>query len=51
MLFDSSKDAVFAEILGFSNFSDFRGVNWAPKWPKTVDFGYIPFELKCKILK
>ena len=37
------KDAVFAEILVFSNVFGFPVVNWAQKWAKTVNFNCIPF--------
>ena len=36
MLFDIAKDAVFAEILVFSNIFGFPVINWAPKWTKTL---------------
>ena len=49
MLFDIPKDVVFAEILGFSNIFVFQAVNWTPKCTKTVKFGCIPFDPKCKI--
>ena len=45
------KDAAFAEILDFSNIFGFPEVNWAAKWPKTVNFSCIPFEPKFRILK
>ena len=51
MLFDIAKDAVFAEILVFSNIFGFPAVNWAPKWTETVNFSCIQFEPKFKILK
>ena len=51
MLFDIPKNAVFVEILGFSNIFGFPAVNSTPKCTKTVNFGYIPFEAKCKLLK
>ena len=35
-LFDISKEAVFAEILIFSNIFGFPVVNWTPKWIKTL---------------
>ena len=44
-------DAAFAEILDFSNIFGFPEVNWAAKWPKTVNFSCIPFEPKFRILK
>ena len=51
MLFDITKYAVFAKILVFSNIFGFPAVHKAPKWNKTVSFGFLPFKLKCKILK
>ena len=44
-----SKDAMFAEILIFSNIFVFLAVNWAQKWSETVNFSCIPFEPKFKI--
>ena len=38
------KDAVFAEILVFSNNFGFPAVNWAQKWTKTVNFECVSFE-------
>ena len=38
------KDAVFAEILVFSNIFGFPAVNWAPKLTDTVNFSCIPVE-------
>ena len=43
---DSPKDVVFGKINVFSNILCFPGVNWAQKWTKTVNFGYVPFPLK-----
>ena len=37
-LFEIPKDAIFVEILVFSNISHFAVVNWAPKWTKTINF-------------
>ena len=51
MLFDLLKGVVFTEILGFSNIYGFPAVNWTPKYTKTLNFGCILFEPKCKILK
>ena len=48
LTFDVLKDVVFAEILVFSNIFAFPAVNWVRKWAKTVNFGCIPFEPKCK---
>ena len=45
------KDAVFSEILVFSNIFGFPTVNWAPIWTETVNFNCTPFEPKFKILK
>ena len=42
---DSSKDAVFIKILVFDNILCFPGVNWAQRWTKTVNFGFVPFTL------
>ena len=36
MLFDITKDAVFAEIFIFSNIFGFPVVNWTPKWIKNL---------------
>ena len=43
---DSRKDVVFGKIKVFSNILCFPGVNWAQKWTKTQNFGYVPFPLK-----
>ena len=43
---DSPKDVVSAKIKVFVNILCFRGVNWAQKWTKTQNFGYVPFPLK-----
>ena len=51
MLFDVPKDAVFAETLVFSSIFDFRAVNWASKWTKSINFQCVPFEPNFKILK
>ena len=51
VLFYGHKDAVSGKILVFDNISGFLGVNWAQKWTKTVNFGYVPFPLKHLILK
>ena len=51
MLFHSPKDAVYKKILVFGNILSFTGVNWAQKWTKTVNLGYVPFPLKDIILK
>ena len=45
------KDAVFAEMLVFSNIFGFPAVSLAPECTKTVNFSCIPFVPKCKILK
>ena len=54
MLFISNKDVVSGKILVFwqyENILGFPGINWAPKWTKTFNFGYVPFLLKLLILK
>ena len=51
MLFDSPENVVFGEILVFANLFDFAAVDMAQKWTKTVNFGYVPFEEKLRILK
>ena len=43
---DSRKDVVSGKIKVFGNILIFRGVNWAQKWTKTQNFGYVPFPLK-----
>ena len=48
---DSPKDVVSGKILIFGNILGFPGVNWAQKWTKTENFGYVPFVLKHLILK
>ena len=50
-LFDIPKEVGFAKVLVFSNIFGFPDVNWAPKWNKTVNFGYLPVKLKFKSLK
>ena len=50
VLFYSPKVAFFGKILFFGIIFDFPGVNWAPKWAKTVSFGYVLFPLKDIIL-
>ena len=52
MLFDSNKDVVSGKkVLGFGSILGFLGVKWAQKWTKTVNFGYVLFQLKHLILK
>ena len=51
VLFDSHKDVVSRKILVFGNILCFVGVNWAQKWTKSVNFGYVPFPLKHLILE
>ena len=51
VLFDIHKDVVSGKILVFSNILGFPGVNWAQKWTKTFNFGYVLFPLKHLILK
>ena len=50
---DSPKDVVSGKILVFGTILDFLGVNWnwAQKWTKTENFGYLLFVLKHLILK
>ena len=50
-LFDSPKNAVFAEILVFGSILGFPGVNFAQRWTKTVNFEYVPFPPKFEFLK
>ena len=51
VLFYIPKVAFFGKILFFGIIFDFPGVNWVPKWVKTVSFGYVLFPLKDIILK
>ena len=51
VLFDSHKEVVSGKILVFGNILGFPGVNWAQKWTKTFNFGYILFWRKHLILK
>ena len=51
MLFDSQKDAVSGKKFVFGNILGFLGLNWAQKWTKTINFGYVLFPLKHLILK
>ena len=51
MLLDSAEDVVFGEILVFTNIFEFPRLNKAQKWTKIVNFGYVSFEEKLKILK
>ena len=48
---DSRKDVVSGKIKVFGNILFFPGVNWAQKWTKTQNFGYVPFPLKDINLK
>ena len=50
-LFDIAKDVVFPENLVISNIFGFPGVNWIPKWTKTVNFRCVPIDSKFKLLK
>ena len=43
---DIPNDVVSGEFLVFCNILCFPGVNWAQKWTKTVNFGYVPSPLK-----
>ena len=51
VLFDNHKDAVFRKNLVYGNILVFWGENWAQKWTKTINFGYVSFRLKHLILK
>ena len=51
VLSDIPIDAVFGKTLVFGKILRFLGVNWAQKWTKTENFGYVPFVLKYLILK
>ena len=46
VLSDTRKDVVSGKIKVFGNTFCFLGVNWAQKWTKTLNFGYVPFPLK-----
>ena len=50
-LFDIPKDAVFGEILDFSNIFGFPATNWAPNRTKSVDVQFVPLEQNFKILR
>ena len=50
-LFNSHKDIVSEKNLVFGSIFDLPGINWAQKWTKTFNFGYVPFLLKHLILK
>ena len=50
-LFNIPKDVLFLEILVLSNIFGFPAVNWAQKWTKTLNFEFISFATKFKILK
>ena len=43
---DRAKDVVSGKIKVFVNILCFSGVNWAQKWTKTQNFGYVPFPFK-----
>ena len=51
VLFDSLKDAVSGKNFGFGNILDFLEENWAQKWTKTINIGYVLFPFKQLILK
>ena len=51
VLFNSHKDVVLGKILVFGNILGFPGKDWAQKWTKTFNFGYVLFLLKHLILK
>ena len=48
---DSPKDVVFGKIKVSCNIFCFPGVNWAQRWTKTQNFGYVAFPLKDMISK
>ena len=48
---DSRKVVVSGKNLVFVKIISFPGVNWAQKWSKNENFGYVPFVLKFTILK
>ena len=50
-LFDIAKNVVFPENLVISSIFGFLGVNWVPKWTKTVNFRCVPIDSKFKLLK
>ena len=50
-VFDSHKDVASGKIPVFGNILGFPGINWAQKWTKTFNFGYVSFPLKPLILK
>ena len=43
---DSRKDAVSGKIKVSGNIFCFLGVNWAQRWTKTQNFGYVAFPVK-----
>ena len=51
MLFDNHKDLVSGKNVGFWQHLGFSGGNWAQKWNKTINFGYVPSPLKHLISK
>ena len=51
VLFDNHKDLVFGKNLVFGNILVVLGENWAKKWTKTINFGYVSFRLKHLIVK
>ena len=51
VLLDIHKDVVSEKILVFGNILCFPGLNWAQKWTKTFNFGYVLSPLKHLILK
>ena len=51
-LFNNHKDVVSGKKFGFLQyFGGFFAENWAQKWTKTINFGYVSFPLKHLILK
>ena len=50
-LIENHKDVVSGKMLVFGNILSFPGVNWAQKWTKPINSGYVLFLLKHLILK
>ena len=50
-LFDIHKDSISGKFLVFGNILGLLEENWAQKWTKTINFGYVLFLLKHLILK
>ena len=51
VLFDIHKDVVSGKKIGFSQYFEFSGPNWAKKLTKTINFRYVLFLIKHVILK